>query len=114
MVRIWTTFVSPGLHKWKDATNYLQHPHRHLFHFRVEVGVTELDREIEFIVLKETVEKFVTEELLFRGYVCILASCEMLAQWIIEYLQGLYGIDRGYIVSVSEDGENGATVTSSN
>ena len=49
---IWVTFQVEGIHQWKDATNYLRHPHRHMFHFRVELSVTHDDREVEFIKLK--------------------------------------------------------------
>jgi hypothetical protein len=45
------TFDIPGWHAWPtppDEVRYLRSPHRHLFHFRVEVETTNPDREIEF------------------------------------------------------------------
>lgn len=102
---IWTTFRVEGIHYWKDAQNYLRHPHRHLFCFKVKCSVSHDDREIEFIAFKKALAHFV--EGLLQGEVQM--SCEHIAKAIIEYLVVNYG-NRVYVVDVSEDGENGAEV----
>ena len=109
MIKVWCQFQAPGIHYWKDADNYLQHPHRHMFHFRAEVEVTEEDREIEFIEMKEKAERYIRGYVLLDGMAPVQSSCEMLARETIDFLRSLYG-KRHYCVSVSEDGENGATV----
>lgn len=107
---VWATFRTPGIHFWPEATNYLREPHRHLFHFRVEISVTHGDREIEFIDLGELLSMWVNEQVLEFGYDAVPLSCEQMAEMIIEHLVEVYG-DRDYKVEVSEDGENGATVS---
>jgi len=109
---VWATFAVPGLHMWKDARNYLVHPHRHMFHYKVELSVDGLDREVEFIELKERARHIAATEQLLGGRVVVGASCEMLAKGMITELRGTYGA-RDYCVTVSEDEENGATVTAS-
>ena len=61
---IWVTFRKEGLHKYPAAltdpslatgddydVSFLGYPHRHIFHFKVWIGVTHDDRDIEFIQL---------------------------------------------------------------
>ena len=105
---IWVTFQVEGLHQWKESTTYLKYPHRHLFHFRVEVGVMGSNREIEFIGFRREVKEYVQRVLL--PDVVITKSCEMLAEDLVHRLLEMYG-DRDYTVEVSEDGENGAKVS---
>ena len=105
---IWVTFQVKGIHRWKDAKNYLRHPHRHMFHFRVETSVTHDDREIEFIDLKEDLMD-VASTRIFPGWT-VTTSCEAAAKEMVAYLKANYG-DRDYTVEVSEDGENGAKVS---
>ena len=106
---IWVTFQVEGIHQWKDATSYLRYPHRHMFHFRVELSVSHDDREVEFIALKDTLLNMVSNRLLPKW--SVKKSCEMLAKEVIVWMQAEYG-DRDYVVEVSEDGENGAKVSS--
>jgi hypothetical protein len=68
----------------------------------VEVSV-DGDREIEFIMLKHRLEKFVD------SWGEIVGSCESQAILILEFLRASYP-GRVYRVEVSEDGENGAIV----
>ena len=52
---IWVTFRKEGIHKYPDAPDgveFLKYPHRHIFHFRVELEVFHDDRDVEFILLK--------------------------------------------------------------
>ena len=104
---IWVTFQVEGLHHWPNAGDYLLHPHRHVFHFRVETTVEHDNREIEFITFKRELKKQ-AERIVSPGYV-VPYSCEEIAKHLILYMKNVYG-DRDYTVEVSEDGENGATV----
>ena len=60
--RIIVNLEVEGIHRWKDAkaklpeVAYLANYHRHLFKIQVVMGVEDLDREIEFIDFKHSVE----------------------------------------------------------
>jgi hypothetical protein len=105
---IWVTFQREGIHCYPDApegVEFLKHPHRHIFHFRVEVEVFHDDRDIEFILFKRELEALFDDGTLMLDY----KSCEMLAEEILVYVTTHYG-GRCVIVDVSEDQENGSTV----
>ena len=56
---IFVTFQKEGIHKYPDApagVEFLKYPHRHMFHFRVEIEVFHDDRDIEFILFKRELE----------------------------------------------------------
>ncbi len=56
---IWVTFRKEGIHKYPDApegVEFLRHPHRHIFHFRVELEVMHDDRDVEFILFNSELE----------------------------------------------------------
>ena len=39
---IWVTFQKEGIHKYPDApdeVDFLRYPHRHMFHFKVQIEV---------------------------------------------------------------------------
>jgi len=105
---IFVTYQREGIHCYPDApagVEFLRNPHRHMFHFRVEIEVFTDDRDIEFILFKRELEALYastdgTLELDNR-------SCEMLANDIAEYVQDAYP-GRDLSITVSEDGENGA------
>ena len=105
---IFVTFQKEGIHRYPDApegVEFLRNPHRHIFHFRVDIDVHHNDRDIEFILFKrelETLYSAATLEVDFK-------SCEMLAEDLIGYISGKYP-GRKISVMVSEDGENGATL----
>lgn len=106
---IFVTWQKEGIHCYPDApegVEFLKHPHRHMFHFRVTVSVTHNERDIEFILFKRELEH------LFDGGTMKMdhKSCEMLAEELINYISGVY-TGRTIEVEVSEDGENGATLT---
>lgn len=111
---IWITFQKEGVHKYPAAlddprladVSFLGHPHRHIFHFRVAVTVTHNDRDIEFILFKRELENLYSDGIMQMDY----KSCEMLAEELIGYIGKNYP-NRKIVVSVSEDNENGATLT---
>lgn len=103
---IWVTFQKEGIHKYPDApegVEFLRHPHRHMFHFRVELQVFHDDRDVEFILFKRELEGLYNTGTLELDY----KSCEMMADDLAEYITQKYP-GRDLVIEVSEDGENGA------
>jgi len=103
---IWVTFQKEGIHKYPDApkgVEFLRYPHRHIFHFRVELEVFHDDREVEFILFKRELENLYSNDILQLDY----KSCEMMADDLANYIQLNYP-NRDLVISVSEDNENGA------
>lgn len=104
---IWVTFQKEGIHCYPAApegVEFLKHPHRHIFHFYVELEVFHDDRDVEFILFKRELEE------LYNGSGAMdidYKSCEMLARELMEYVIQKYPGRSGEI-RVSEDGENGA------
>jgi hypothetical protein len=108
-------FEVEGFHNWPEAPDgliFLRTQHRHMFHVEVAVEVTEVNRQVEIILLRKQAER------VFKSLAKSLAngvgidfgsrSCEMLASEL-----GLILIEQDLAVaavSVLEDGENGATV----
>jgi len=106
---IFVTFQKEGIHRYPAApagVEFLQHPHRHIFHFRVTIDVFHNDRDIEFILFKRELEGLYSAATLQVDY----KSCEMLAEDLIDYISKKYP-GRKIGVEVSEDGENGATLS---
>lgn len=103
---IFVTFQKEGIHKYPDApegVEFLAHPHRHMFHFRVEIEVFHDDRDLEFILVKRELEGLYADEILELNN----KSCEMMADDLADYILNKYP-GRNVVVTVSEDGENGA------
>jgi hypothetical protein len=114
---IWVTFQREGIHCYPQAghdpalatgdeydVSFLSTPHRHIFHFRVGIQVTHNDRDIEFIQFKRWLES------LFRGILELNnKSCEMISDDLYQTIATRYP-DRDIEITVSEDGENGATI----
>lgn len=109
------TFRKEGIHRYPAAASdsklasgdwldvsFLGQPHRHIFHFRVELEVFHDDRDVEFIQLKRRLEFLYSEGILELNY----KSCEMIADDIYEWLAVEYP-GRDCIIEVAEDGENG-------
>jgi hypothetical protein len=86
-----------------DDVSFLANPHRHMFHFRVRVNVWHDDREIEFIQFKRWLESLYSGNVLELNY----KSCEMIAEDLYFEIIKKYP-NRNYVISVFEDGENGA------
>jgi hypothetical protein len=111
---IWVTFQKEGIHRYPAAlhdpkletVSFLGHPHRHIFHFRVEIEVMHDDRDIEFILFKRELSSIYDAGILQLNN----KSCEMICDDL-----GLYIIEkyprRRLTISVSEDNENGSTAT---
>jgi len=119
--QIWVTFRKEGVHCYPAAatdpklnTNdeynvaFLASPHRHIFHFRVSIDVFHNDRDIEFIQFKRWCEA------LYNGSGAVLSldykSCEMIADDLYVQIAARYS-DRCVIIEVSEDGENGCSIS---
>lgn len=110
---IWVTTQKEGYHYWADApseVSFLKHTHRHIFHFKVYIGVQHNDREIEFFMFKNDVVDSIDiiwerNNMLDIEYVNPL-SCEMIADKIFEILKSKY-TNREFMIEVSEDLENG-------
>lgn len=114
--RIFITFQKEGIHcfpaaledpqfatnDWDDVS-FLGYPHRHIFHFRVEIEVFHEDREIEFIQFKRYLEKCYGDGTLELDY----KSCEMIGNELYDLIHEKYP-RRMLSVEVSEDGENGS------
>lgn len=116
--KIWVTFQKEGIHKYPAAltdpnlatgdeydVSFLGYAHRHMFHFKVAIQVFHDDRDIEFIQFKRWLEKLYAEETLQLDF----KSCEMIAQELAETIHNTYP-GRAMEITVSEDGENGATL----
>lgn len=115
---IWVSFQKEGIHKYPAAltdpalatgdqydVSFLGYPHRHIFHFRVEIQVWHDDRDIEFIQFKRWLEGLYsggTLELNFK-------SCEMIADDLYQQVNKHYP-GRSVRLDISEDKENGASI----
>lgn len=108
---VWVTFQREGIHMYPLAAtepslrevSFLGTPHRHIFHFRVQIEVFHDDREIEFILFKRWLESLFQDKI-DANY----KSCEMLSDDLATLIQHKYP-GRELIVEVSEDGENGSS-----
>jgi hypothetical protein len=117
---IWVTFRKEGIHCYPAAltdpnlatgdkydVSFLGNPHRHIFHFRVWIGVHHNDRDIEFIQFKRWLEE------LYNGDQAVLQldhkSCEMMSDELYDMISKKYP-NREVWIEVSEDGENGSFI----
>ncbi len=116
---IWFTFRKEGIHKYPQAAtdsklatgdwldvSFLGTPHRHIFHFRVEMEVFHDDRDVEFIQAKRIMEKWYSDGTLQLDY----KSCEMMANDLFDKCYAQWP-ERDYTIEVSEDGENGCRIS---
>ena len=116
---IWVTFRKEGIHAYYDANHdpslktgdeydvsFLGMPHRHIFHFTVAIEVLHNNRDIEFIQFKRWLENQYSDGVLELNN----KSCEMISDDLYHIIATSYP-DRNIEISVSEDGENGATIT---
>jgi hypothetical protein len=117
--KIWVTFRREGTHKYPAAltdpklktgdeydVSFLGYPHRHIFHFKVAIEVFHDDRDIEFIQFKRWLENLYGKGTLELDY----KSCEMIGADLYQQINSRYP-NREVTIDVSEDGENGATMT---
>lgn len=104
---IFVTFEHEGIHHYPDApegVEFLKHPHRHVFHFRIDIEVFHCDRELEFILVKRQIAKWTDNGTMVLNNM----SCEMIADMLHALLVDEYGDHRNIIIEVNEDNENGA------
>ena len=115
---IWVTFRKEGTHKYPAAltdpalatgdeydVSFLGYPHRHIFHFKVWIGVTHNDRDIEFIQFKRWLENLYKDATLSLDF----KSCEMMSDELYDIVSQKYP-GREVWIEVSEDGENGSFI----
>jgi hypothetical protein len=104
--RIFVSWQAAGLHYWPEAGNglrtYLGAPHRHTFHYRVEIDVRHDDREVEFHDVLMHMRVLTPEE-----HDWGTQSCEAIARHLCDEVERRWP-GRGPVVTVSEDGECGA------
>ena len=109
---VWANFTVEGWHRWPeapDSRSYLGHWHRHLFCVRVERPVHSAKREVEFHDLRDQGLHAVRSAGVAGDFGS--QSCEDIATRAIAYLRSHGHDDASWIeVTVSEDGECGATV----
>jgi len=116
---IFVRFQKEGIHCYPAAAtdpalatgdeydvSFLASPHRHIFHFEVTIQVFHTDRDIEFIRFKRWLENLYAGGTLELNY----KSCEMISDDLYEQIAARYP-ERNIIINVSEDGENGATIS---
>ena len=112
---IWVTFQREGIHKYPAAlddpklaeVSFLGYPHRHMFHFKVEIEVFHDDRDIEFIQFKRWLERLYEEVESSTGVLQLdHKSCEMIADELASEINLEYP-GRWIKISVAEDNENG-------
>lgn len=117
-----------GIHNYPEApkeVEYLKYPHRHVFHVEAEIETFDDDRELEFIMVKHAINKFIGENK-NMGRI----SCEQIAKRVQQFLKCNYptpkqlkdweGVPedeqvttqpaRQVNVKVFEDNENGAFI----
>ena len=115
---IWVTFRKEGIHAYYDANHdpalktgdqydvsFLGMPHRHIFHFTVGIQVFHNNRDIEFIQFKRWLENQYSNGILELNN----KSCEMISDDLYQTISTRYP-NRDIEITVSEDGENGATI----
>ncbi len=115
---IWVTFRKEGVHCYPAAATdpnlatgdeydvaFLANKHRHIFHFRVWIGVTHNDRDIEFIQFKRWLENLYKDNILDVNF----QSCEMMSDDLYSEISQKYP-GREVWIEVSEDGENGSFI----
>lgn len=105
-----------GIHRYPNApegVEFLASPHRHMFGVCLEVEVYHDDRELEFILLKRSVNNWIkSKQDEFGIWNMGAMSCEQVANWLIKNVkEELPNGNKRYVkATVDEDGENGAVV----
>lgn len=97
-IEVKTRFV--GYHRYANApeeVKFLRNLHRHVFWVEVEVEVAHDDREKEFFIIQDRLNKFINTDTPEE-----VGSCEHIARRIAMFMEGVVR------VKVSEDGENAA------
>ena len=103
-------FQFEGFHHFPEAPNevdFLRKPHRHIFHCEVKLPVTHNDRELEFIMVKQHLQRFVAKKYNFDLGKC---SCEMICEDLLAEITQKYGLRKDITISAFEDAENGGVL----
>lgn len=96
------------IHKYDRAPNevsYLRNLHRHLLNIEATVEVFHTDREIEFYMMKDRIDKAIKNHKFDDN-----ASCETVASFVMNLITDLYGNNRFRKVKVQEDNNGYATL----
>jgi len=117
--QIWTTFRKEGIHRYPAAAtdpmlctageydvSFLANPHRHIFWFKVWIDVFHNDRDLEFIQVKRWLEGLYNKDILQLDF----KSVEMIADDLYLQIADRYP-GRAVVIEVSEDGENGCSIS---
>lgn len=97
-----------GFHQWKDApeeVSFLRDYHRHIFYVELHLQVKDLNRELEFFLVKRKLQSELDK---YYSNEHFEESCEMIATRIKTYFEEFYKTKCR--CSVFEDNENGAMV----
>jgi hypothetical protein len=101
-------FQVEGIHCWKNCpikeVKFLKDLHRHLFYISCEKEVFHDDRDVEFIMFKRIILKYLKDK--YEDDECLKfnsMSCEMIAKELLEKFNLIS-------CEVFEDNENGARV----
>ena len=117
--KIWVTFRKEGIHRYPAAAtdsalctageydvSFLASPHRHIFWFKVWIDVFHSNRDLEFIQFKRWLESLYSKDILQLDF----KSVEMIADDLYIQIADRYP-DRNVVIEVSEDGENGCSIS---
>jgi hypothetical protein len=105
------TLQYEAFHNWQGVRealpdnpeiHFLFDRHRHIFHIKLEKRVTHDDRDVEIILFKRQVQKYLQEKYGQPGELGS-KSCEMIAEELLKKFEC-------ETVEVLEDNENGAKV----
>jgi hypothetical protein len=100
-----------AVHCWPDCPHddvgFLRNSHRHEFHVTLKLQVSHDNRELEFLQVKKTLDTYVRAH--FHEKNLQQGSCEMIAESIAFDMNNDFN-NKVKMVSVFEDGENGAEV----
>jgi len=103
-------------HSWPECSieevRFLQYEHRHTFKVKVSLEVLGTDREVEFFVLKNLVDRIIEKEYGPGLKKLGRTSCEDICDTLLYQIQMSGFENRRVGVEVSEDGEVGAKVGS--
>ncbi len=104
-IEIFCTLQFSATHCWPacpfDEVAFLRDPHRHIFHIKAYQKVSHSDRDVEFIILKNAILRYLNNSYPTGEFGS--KSCEMLAQELILE----FNLSQ---CEVSEDNENGSLV----
>lgn len=95
------------IHRYRDApaeVQYLRNLHRHMLNIEVTVEVFHTDREIEFYMMKDKIDKAVKNHQFDDN-----ASCETVAVFLMDVITSSYGSNRFRKIKVQEDNNGYAT-----